>query len=725
MSFFTLSLLPAHAQGTFTYLDDEAEIGGYDVTAAIQKLPDELMLAQQENNDGYLLRVTTQGVELARYTGGKRQTLATARTAVTPGQLVVQRRGARWNVITGNRIVLQAEDETWQEGKIGFRGGLKNVRVQPIEEITFDDDFMRIAEEVAMEKARINPKQGVKVSDVKTEEKLWTPLSGAWSTTGLSENEAAQVAQSANPFAFKSGMAGTNMAVAGRTFWSDYEAGVSVKPQGAKAIGVAVYVQDAKNYLLFHWQENGPLQLRAVTSAANGAPQVRVLDEATLEPSSGYEQKQWYRLRVSIAAGVLRAYVDDIEVLRARTGYFGRGQIAVYTENPDADGYATFDDVSVRSVQDVHDDFSATVPGRWQTTAGAWTLHGGASPAGTQSAFAVTGETDWQNYTAAADINLPADASAGLVLHHQKGKGTYALRVTGSKSKLPYAGTAQIFRIWNGKTSVLAEKITEASYDNRTTRWSFSGDNGYLRASIETDSSRELVLDAFDETISDGRAGLYGRRGAQGTPKLSAFSVEFPRAHVTWAKVPDLYELERQAETMGGWSTPEGLWAPSNPLDSVKPGTGPSTTAPPGQSTPATTTPMPGTSPMPGGDTMPGNKVLWHKGAFWGDDSIRFKLPKIEAGQTLTLVLGDARRTGSQAVTLQTAGSMVKASLAGADLSGPQLKVAAANTTHRGQVKIEGALDAQVVEVMRRGSFLIVRMGTAEKQRTLIAARVY
>lgn len=717
-SYLVIPTHPAYAQGAFTYLEDGAEEGGYDVVATIDKLPAELILAQQENNDGYVIRATTENIELAIYKSGARQVLTSVRINVAPGPLVVQRRGIRWNVIVNNRVVLQAEDESWQEGKIGFRGGFTNVRVQPVEGISFDDDFMRIAEEVAMEKARENPTQGVKISEVSVVETLWTPLSGGWNTTGLSENQAAQVAQSVNPFAFKSNSVGTNLAVAGRAFWNDYEFGISVKPQGSTAIGLAVYVQDAKNYLLFHWQEKGPMQLRAVTTSAGGPSEVRVLDEATLEPNGGFEQKQWYRVRLSVAGGVLRAYVDDIEMLRARTGYFGRGQIGVYSENPSADNYTTFDDVNVRSVSDIHDDFSTSVSGRWQTRTGTWKLTGQAAPVGTQSAVTVMGEPDWQNYTASADINLPVDASAGLVLHHQVGKGMYNLRVTGSKARLPYAGTVQIVRMQDGKTEVLAEKKTGTLYDNSTFRWSLSSDNGYLKASVDVAGVSKLVVDAFDETIPNGRAGLYGHRGGQGTTRLSTFAVEFPRARTTWAKVPDLYELERQAVTMGGWSTPEGFWAPTNPLGTVKTTTvgGTTTTAP---TTPATATPAPGNT------ATPSNKILWHKGAFWGDDSIRFKLPKLSAGQAVTLILGDARRPNSQALLLQTDSDVLKASLSSAELSGSDLKIEAPVAARGGQIKIEGAADAQLVEVIRRGSFLIVRAGTAETMSTLIAARVY
>ena len=691
----------ANALPGFTNLDDEAEAGGYDVTATARTLPVEWSLAEQEDGDGYRLKLAATGITLTTQNKGKAQPLAQVSAKLAPGPLVLQRRGPRWRVIVNERVVLEAEDDKWQEGTIGYRGSVKDARVQPVEDVAFDDDFMRVAEDVVAAGTKTDPRGGPKVTEIKVAETLWKPIAGSWSTTGVSENaETATVAASANPFAFKAGAKGTNLALSGKPFWNDYSAEVSVKPQGADAIGVAVYAQDAKNYLLFHWKADGPMQLRGVV---NG--QVRVLDQAP----GGLDQKQWYRLRVSIAGSVLRAFVDDTEVLRARTGLFGRGEVGLYSENPTEGELAVFDDVSVRSIRDFHDEFVVQVPGRWQTTAGSWKMAGAAMPADARGAYAVMGETGWKDYQNSAEVTLPPDSAAGLLLHQQTGKGTYMLRLAGSKAKLPYAGKAQIVKLLNAQTSVLEEASIGTKFDNKAALWSFSSERGYLKASV--DGAR--LLDAFDESLPAGRAGLFAQRGLKGIPQAVSFAVEFPRVRPTWGKVPELYEDPKQALTMGSWSTPEGLWVAAG-TPAVAPGTATvtATANPPATATPAT-----------GAATAAAPSTYWHKGAFWGDGSVRFKLPALPAGKDLNLVFGESK--SALVLSLRAQEAVLKATLTRGDATAGRVTVGQDKQAvlGSGEAKLEGAVEGQVVEVARRGGFVIVRVG-ADNARTVLVAKL-
>jgi hypothetical protein len=691
----------AHAQNGFTYLDDEAEAGGYDITATIQGLPIEMTIAEQENGDAYRLRITPDGATLSTQIKKVAQPLIQTHTQIKPGLLVAQRRGPRWRVIMGNKVVLEAEDERWQEGKIGYRGNLKDVRMQPVEDIVFDDDFMRVASEVALAGTKADPRAGVKIGDVKAAETIWAATTGGWSTTGLSENAQAQVAQSANPFVFKAGAAGSNLALSGRPFWSDYSTEVSVKPEGAGAVGLAAYVQDSKNSLLLHWKASGPLQLRAIVDG-----QTHVLGEA----AGGYDQQQWYRLRFAIGGGVLHAYIDDAEVLTARTGWFGRGQVGLYAENATDKDSAVFDDVRVRSLKDFHDDFRTSVPGRWRTIAGGWKMQGAAAPLDARGSFAVMGEGDWSEYTTSAAITLPADAAAGLLLHHQSGKGAYLLRVAGSKAKLPFAGKAQILKIGGVKPEILAEAQTGTAYDGKTIIWSFSAERGYLEAS----AGETRIVDAFDESLPDGHAGIYAMRGAQGVPTVASFMVEFPRPRATWSQVNDLYEDARQAETMGEWSTPQGFWS-----DAVPVGSNASKSAP--AVAPAGNPPAPAATPAA---TATGNKIMWHKGTFWGDQAVRFKLPLLTAGQILTLIFDAVHQDTASKPTAIDLTLKVDAGILAASLLRNDVPAMNGQKAVSGQLKIEGTGEGQDIEVARRGSFLIVRVGTGDSQRTLLSARV-
>ena len=631
--FCSLSL--AHA-APFQFLDDEAEPGGYDVTATVTA-PGQIALSQQKNGDGYLLQISATALQLDVTRGGKTQMLARAPLAdlKMPYALVAQRRGPRWDFVAGNRTVLRAENDAFDDGQIGIAGGLKEARVQPVEPITFDDDFMRVASDVAMKDALSNPRNGVKISDAAITESIWTTVSGAWKTTGLAENEAAQVAQSANPFAFRALQKGDNMAVAGRAFWSDCEFGVSVQPQGAREIGLLLDVRDAKNYLGFFWSDNGDPTLRVVV---DGVP--RVLGAA--KGYGGFEQNQWFRLKFAAAGGVLRAWIDDVEVARAQTNLLGRGQVGLIANLPapgdDKAGVgAVFDDARVRSSRDFHDDFGAPVPGRWTPIAGTWTWNGAAQAVGSAGAYAVTGERNWTDYTVSGQLRVADNGAAGLLSHHIAGQGAYLLRVGGSQSGVA-AGRVQLAKIGGGKTEILAETHVGTRYDGSDLGWELNDERGYLSARV----GGKLVLDAFDETLAGGRAGVYAQGGS-----VDNFAVNFAQTRQTWAKVPELYEVEQQAATMGSWSTPQGFWVAS--------------------------------SADAGGKTG----LTWeHKGEFWGDSEVRFSLPDLGNGKSAQLTLGAVK------VRFESAKVSV------GDQSAP----------------LQAAPGAKI-EVARRGSFVIVRAG--------------
>ncbi len=583
-----LSCVTAYA-APFTFLDDEAEPAGYDVTATVSA-PAQIALSRQSNGDGYTLQITPSALQLDITQNGKTRMLArVANSQKAPWNLTVQRRGRILDVIAGNRTVLRAENDAFNDGQIGTSGGVKNARVQPVEPITFADDFMRVASDVAMKEALANPRQGVKISDAAITESIWTTLSGAWATTGLTENAEAQVAQSANPFAFRAMNQGDNLAVAGRPFWSDVEFAVSVQPQGAREIGLLLDVTDAKNYLEFSWGAESDPTLRAMVDG-----KTMVLGAA--KGYGGFEQNQWTRLKFAAAGGALHASIDDSEVASAQSGWGGRGQIglrAVLAEKgDDKKGIgAVFDDASVRTTNDFRDDFSQSVPGRWTPIAGQWNWNDAARAVGSDGAYAVTGEGDWTDYIVSGDLTVPANGAAGLLSHHIAGQGAYLLRVGGSKSSVA-AGQVQLARIGDGKTQVLAQTEVGTRYDGSNLRWQLGQENGYLSARADG----KLVLDAFDETLKNGRAGVYAQGGS-----ADDFAVSFNKARPTWAKVPELYEVEQQAATMGSWSTPQGFWLASGA----------------------------------------GAGQTWeHKGEFWGDSEIRFPLPDVSGDKSAQLTLG-------------------------------------------------------------------------------------
>ena len=588
--------LPVLAQSKpapWQYLDDEAEDEGFDVSAKVQRFGSELALVQNDKGEGYVLRMGNGKADLLETIKGKTSVLAsTPLPKVTlPTTLVAQRRGPSWRFTLGGQTLLEAEDATFTEGKIGTRGAISDARLQPVEAIEFDDDFMRVASDVAMRDALQNPRNGVNVRQAALTETIWTGLTGSWKTTGLTENDAALVAQSVNPFAFRPMAKGENLSVAGRPFWSDYEVSASLQPQGARELALLCNVQDAKNYLGLFWSDKGAPELRAVVDGKS-----RVLARAT--GMNGYEKDEWTRVKLVAESGTLRAFVDDAEVARAHTGLFARGQIGLWanmdTAGDDRKGVgAIFDDVSVRSLTDFFDPFQKPVAGRWTTVGGNWTFGNGvAKPTGTQGAIAVMGEDNWTGYTTSAQLSIPVAGSAGLVLDHKAGEGAYLLRVGGSKAGTA-RGQVQLVQTSKGKTTVLASTNVGAKFDGSNKAWSLSSERGYLSAKCDG----QLVLDAFNADRVTGRAGIWAQNGAQ----ASAFSVEWPRIRPTWAKVPAIFEVEQQADTMGGWSTQRGFWIAQR---------------------------------------ANGVSTLEHKGRFWGDETLRFPLPDLSGGKNATVSLG-------------------------------------------------------------------------------------
>ncbi len=659
--------LPARAQ-TFNYLDDEAEPGGYDVSAQIGAAPAEFLLSKGENGDAYDLKIAPQSLQLFVIHGKKApQLLAQSKGQWKfPAPFVAQRRGARWRFIIGGQTALEAEDDSFNSGQIGTRGDVKDARVQPIETVRFDDDFMRVASEVALKDALSNPRAGVKIDGLQLQESIWSVAAGRFATTGLTENAEAQVAQSANPFAFRSLDAGANLALTGRPFWSDYSTQISVQPQGASEIGLMVYAQDAKNYLGMFWSEkNGP-ELRSVV-----AGKTQILDRA---PNFGaFEKNQWNRWRLDIAGGQLRGFIDDTEVLRARTGRFGRGQIGIMARLPrvgdDKKGEgALFDDAAVRSIDDFYDDFGKAVPGRWKTIAGKWNLSGAARSEGARGAYAAMGEPEWTGYRVAANLSVPRGGAAGLLLDHSAGKGAYLLRVQNPQAG---AARAQIALLRGGKTTILGEKsLAGKLIDGRpltNARWNFEDKNGYLSAKI----GDELIVDAFDTSLSAGRAGITAQNGAGAAniAKITDFSVEWPQTASNWAKVPELYEVETQAQTMGGWSTPQGFWI-------------------------ARPTTEKGAAPT---------NAVWHKGEFFGDEDVQFTLPDLSGDKAMQLFF--AGQNGTKLTLNLNQKDALKV-----DLSDGK-------RAWKGEAKLDKGAK---LDISRRGTFFIVRSG----ETVILAARV-
>src|SRR5207253_5390952 len=99
----------------------------------------------------------------------------------------------------------------------------------------------------------------------------WKAASDRWELTSSSDkiNER-NVEMSANPFSYHvTTPSNLAFAQAGRWFWDNYSAQVSVRPGAAAphnaSIGLGVYVRDARNYIALVWSAlEGPEARRLV-----------------------------------------------------------------------------------------------------------------------------------------------------------------------------------------------------------------------------------------------------------------------------------------------------------------------------------------------------------------------------------------------------------------------------------------------------------------------------
>jgi len=316
----------------------------------------------QDAANHYALAVDGKAARLVRVVAGKETVLAgPVAVAVKPDAatpVLIKRLGQRIECFVGSAAPLRAEDATFEGGRAArVSGGIapSGLRVQPVGPISFFDDFMR-------GEAEPGP---------------WAALGGTWAIDRLPNPT-----WSANAFRYLGKGEGACLAGAGQWFWHDYAARAAVQPgEGAGAVGLAVYVEDARNYLAFR------------CSAVGAAELVRVQDgrETVVAQAAGVlDPRQWYELAVAVRGTEVAAYVDGQRVLAAKIEGLRCGRVGLYCR--DAAG-VRFDDVAVASAETVAaaaiPDPQARVAGRfrsdrymqgWASELGSW-LPERASPA--------------------------------------------------------------------------------------------------------------------------------------------------------------------------------------------------------------------------------------------------------------------------------------------------------------------------------------------------------
>lgn len=279
-------------------------------------------------------------VSLTKSNGRKTQVAKVDDPGVTPGApctLTIMRREGTLGLLRDNLLLFRGAlapgpgtlaavtmDNGWT--------AVSAPRIQRLEPVHFDDDFMRAADEPGQQ---------------------WTPgggswvLATAWDHIAIGNGNAfnnAKNGYSQNPFSLV-GSAKTGAAVTctGEAFWEDYTFSVAVQPEQQTAAGVLVNVdKEHATSLLVRWTpvvspaDPGRLTLQRYENGRAGA--------ILASSAGGFIPKQWYQVAVVSSLAGVTVLVDGVTRIALPNLLPWRGGIGLYAEG--ANG-VQFDDVKV------------------------------------------------------------------------------------------------------------------------------------------------------------------------------------------------------------------------------------------------------------------------------------------------------------------------------------------------------------------------------------------
>ncbi|MDQ3812766.1 MAG: hypothetical protein M3347_02310, partial [Armatimonadota bacterium] len=535
----------AQAAAAYQYLEDEAEpqvdVSFTAQTAALGGLT--LLFDFKDNKNFYALELMPTSALLRSMIDGTPRRLASAPMTWKPtSQITLKRRPWVMQVIVERRVVLTAYDATFNKGKIGFaaNGGWswKETRVQSIvqpieEELYFTDDFTRL----------------------EGQQTEWKEAGGKWTLTASSENiSTTNMEMSANPFSYQAATpTGDAFAHVGRRFWDNYDARISARPTGRGTMGLAVYVQDPKNYLAFLW---------SAVEGPKARQLVRVVDGSTTVLASApgaFLPRQWYRVGVRTSPGYLEASLDGSPVFKVRNDWFGQGGVGLIARDMSA---VNFDDLRVQSFDYYRLDFAETSTSAWTPVGGVWKAENGVltstSAPDEQGGTRVylTGRDNWTGYEMTVSARTGAAGGCGLMVGYRDNKNYAVFRWAGPQSTLPFKGRQQLLHYRDGKATIVR--------DDPVTVLATADTDGYVRIDLRMNAGQlavyadnKMLAQTADERLALGRPGLW----AQGTTPVSFRDVVmfFPPPPEK-PKVPPKMASD---SLMVGWASPSGEWPPS------------------------------------------------------------------------------------------------------------------------------------------------------------------
>lgn len=625
---FSLFLVPLVARAaTYEFLDDEAE-PHVDVSFNLQTQARgglTVVFDWQDNLNFYSLELMPDSAALRSVIGGRPQRLATAKVEWSANpKVTIKRRPWTMQVLVDKRIILTAFDGSLNKGRIGSLASAgwnwTEPRVQPVEEqIFYNDDYTR----------------------AEGQGNDWLSSGGKWSLTASSDSISQKnVEMSANPFSYlaetPSGAALAYIEPKKSRFWDNYDAQISVRPGGRGAIGLAVYVQDPKNYLAFTWNATEGPQARQLVRVEDG--KTTVLERAP----GAFLPRQWYRLGVRTSPGFVEAFIDGTPVFKVRDDSFGQGSVGLLAQNMSA---SNFDDLRVRSYDYYRLDFTGAVSGAWEDIGGSWTplsdTQKGVLASGPTkedkgaTRVYLTGRKDWPSYDFSVAARSGDAGAAGIIAGYTDAGNYTVFRWAGEKSALPYKGRQQILTFRDGKAQIVRDEPV-ALLDAASPDGFVPVRMRVMPGAFAVYVGDKLIAQRADEAITPGRPGLY----AQGltTTQFRDAVMFFPPP----PEPPKVPPKMADDALMVGWASPAGEWPTST------------------------------------GDS--GLREFWNTGEFFGDATLEYRWRRATvAGQKLEFALradkgkfesgyvlrleGLGKKDGVRATLLRGADTLKKADL--------------------------------------------------------------
>ena len=442
-------------------------------------------------------------------------------------RVTVIRRPGRISVAIDGRRVLDANDDTYEQGTVAV--GTKGLGVAPAPEVTVvraseiyaSDDFMRSKDEAT----------------------VWRTLSGHWGIESVNNP-----GLSANAFVYSGRGADSAPAVAvlGEPWWDDYSFEVSAKPVAGANVGLLFrYVDEANHYAL----------RQASGTAGESLQLVRVEGgrETVLKEARGrLRPGQWGRLRITAFGSRLTAHVDDREVLSAQDSTLAFGMIGLRVAG---EAGADFDDMFVRGQRGIIEEFRTGVV-TWQRKGGEWTVRQGTPATGPSlraigpprdstrpHAKLLAGHDSWADSRLSVEVNPNSKGTFGIVTRYQD-ETDHDLFLYDTK-----AGTYSFVSVRGGEQRVVGRAPAEPMTAVRSL--SVRLVDGVTIC--EVDGAR--VLSHFNADLAPGKVGLCVAR--ESSAGFRGLAVTFPEPARPVLTKLDTFAAET---TMANWAAAKSDW---------------------------------------------------------------------------------------------------------------------------------------------------------------------